>query len=730
MDITMKTNHEKKLEEIDKILDREWLKSTFLISDNDLGNLDNEYKWIRKNRYVSSADYKFTSSRPGMNMGVNPKPQFTRYADIRSKGKLKKERDNVRILYKSASLGPYGLGMGRYYSEAIDDNQQRIFLRFGVPKFSFLSLWVADAFDVKRAIMMNRGTLSKIFLEAVDITSMLFRIAYFPLMSLGAFIAGALVTDSRFYNVKPTMYLYWATVEDLLNSFISRRTMLPHIFESWTHKIDNKVNQEQTISKEFVDNLNKLLPDIIDSKGRISVFALALKAQSVFNRIYFEDYKKNEETSLSTDFSNYPLEKETNVHDTYFSNKNGEPSTFTKYIFAKAANVFIDSYDSVVEKEELPDGKMKMKSTVNVDEFLIDDDTGSPLDVSDAFGPDVENPQELIEQRKIENFEKKRDLWSKYKEYMLAELSEGAAFAVFNVDYSGSISESFSNSFTSNPIATMFNSISAKARNITDLASTVTNIPIIGDVIKTAADAGAIVVNNASFGLANPVLALLYGVNVEMPKVWESSSASLPRANYKIKLISPYGNPYSQLFNIYLPLAMILAGSLPRSTGSASHTSPFVCQLYDRGRVNISLGMIDSVNITRGTSNLAFSRAGYPNAIDVDISIANMDEIISVDLASEGLIMNDIKKISNLMKTTPMTDYINTITAMDVYGQIYMMPKIRLAVSETALRLNKYIEPDPAAFAAFTADKIPGFGILKEIVGNNVQSVNDLTRGF
>jgi hypothetical protein len=215
---------------------------------------------------------------------------------------------------------------------------------------------------------------------------------------------------------------------------------------------------------------------------------------------------------------------------------------------------------------------------------------------------------------------------------MMSELSEGAAFAVFNVEYTGSIGESFSNSFGSNPLESTFNSISSKARNLTDLMSSAANIPVVGDAMKFAADAGAKILSEASFGLANPLLALAYGVNITMPKVWESSSATLPRASYKMKLISPYGNSYSQFFNIYLPMAMILAGSLPRSTGATSYTYPFFCQLFDRGRTNIQLGMIESVSFTRGTSNLGFSRAGHPNAIDVDLSIANLDEMIAVDV--------------------------------------------------------------------------------------------------
>ena len=66
---------------------------------------------------------------------------------------------------------------------------------------------------------------------------------------------------------------------------------------------------------------------------------------------------------------------------------------------------------------------------------------------------------------------------------------------------------------------------------------------------------------------------------------------------------------------------MLLAGILPLSTGKASYTSPFLCQLYDRGRLQIRLGMIESLSITRGTTNLAFDKHGQALGIDVTFSV-------------------------------------------------------------------------------------------------------------
>ena len=715
--ISGKTDHSKNTTVQSQIVDSEWLKSTFIIKDSEIVVGDEYSKYIRKNRYFSTADYKFTSTSPGMNMAVNPKPQFTRYCDIRSKGKL--QRPDITVGTTGHNTG---LGMGRYYSEAIDDNQQRIFLRFGVPKYMPLLLWMSKSFDIDKVILHNRGVITTTLLEAVGLVSKFFAIASAPLLAIGMFAVNVYTQNSRFYSVKDTMYTYWATVENILNQMTARRTMVPYVLQDYSFKLDNTMNREQKVSKSFVETLNSLIPDIIDGEtGRISVFAIALRSQAAFNKMLHEDYKANEQKSLSTDFKGYQ-ETGSTSHDTYFTNSKGEASFFTKYLFEKAYNLLIkDNKDQEVSLLDEGSGATQ-SSLIDYDPAYLDKD-GKPL----SLNVDPNNPQDNPEAKIQKNAKDKKATFDKYKEYMLAELSEGAAFAVFNVDYTGSVGESFSNSSGSNPIESTFNAISSKARNISNILSSATDIPIVQDVMKFAADTGATILSNASFGIANPLLALAYGVNISMPKVWEASSASLPRANYKIKLISPYGNAYSQLFNIYLPLAMILAGSLPRATGSSSYTSPYMCQLFDRGRVNIQMGMISQVGITRGTSNLAFSRNGHPNAIDVDIAIDNLDEIISVDVQSSGVITRLADALSPDFSDNPFTSYLNTITAVDVYTQVYRVPMMRLKLAERMMVLKTVTNPDPAAMAAFTVDKIPFSGAFKGLFGNNQAALQDLT---
>lgn len=717
--LTNKVDRTKKTDSLSATSDSDWLKGSFILNDKDVINAGPYAEFIRKNRYHSTADAKFTSTSPGMNIAVNPKPQFTRYCDPRRQGKLKNRPELISV---ETTGHPNGLGMGPFYSEAFDDNQQRIFMRFGTPAYTPLLLWISKAFDIDKAVLQNRGTITSTMIEAIGLVAKFFAIASAPLLAVGMYALNVIVQSSRFYSVKDNMYLYWATTENILNSLVARRTMLPQIFPDYSYKLDNPMGKQQTISSSYVAGLNALIPDVVDQEtGRISVFALALRSQVAFNRMLKDDYDRSQQVNPSTNFEGYQLTEE-GSHDNYFSNKKGQAGFFTRVFFDKAYNLLCK--DNVDEKVETTPGSQPTQSSLISYNPIYTGEDGKPITLTQ----DPNDPKSTPTGAVTENIQKKKTTFEKYKEYMLAELSEGGAFAVFNVESTGSVGESFSSSMGPNPVEATFNAISSKARNIGNFLGAATDIPIVGDVVKFAADAGAKVLSESSFGLVDPVLALAYGVNVSMPKQWENSSATLPRASYKMKLISPYGNAYSQLFNIYLPLSMILAASLPRSTGNSTYISPFVCQVFDRGRTNIQLGMVDNVNITRGTSNLAFTRAGHPNAIDVDFSIANMDEIISVDVNSNGVISKAMDALNPDFSDNPFTSYMNTIAAVDVYTQVYRVPMIRLKLAERMMTIKSILNPDPAAMAAFTVNKLPFEGALKGVLGNNEKTLQDLFR--
>ena len=708
--IATKTDRTKQTDEMSIVFDREWLKGSFIISDEDALNVGEYGKWIRANRYASSADLKFTSTSPGMSTGVNPKPQFTRYCDIRNPGKIK-TRGEVTLGTRGHSLG---LGMGRYYSEAIDDNQQRIYLRFGTPQYMSMLLWITKSFDIHKAVLQNRGLITSVILNAVNIVGKAFAIFTMPLLFAGKLLFNAVLQPGKFISVRDNMYSYWATVENILNSITVRRTMAPLIIKEFATKVDNTIGQSRTVTSGFVGALNSMIPEVIDGEtGRISIFAVALRAQAAFNKMMQADLDRSRNEDLTKDFTNYPISGEIS-HDTYFLTSKNKGTFFVEYIFSKAYKLF-------ASEESMDDDSPPTQLSMNP---LYTNTVGKVIDL--FSDPNETDPEKATESAIEDNMKVKKEQLNSFGDYLMADMSDGLAFAVFDVDNTGSVGESFSNSAAANPIESVFNSISAKSRNIMSAVNPLTSIPILSDALGIVADAAALTLSNVSFGVVNPLLALAYGATISLPKTWDSSTASMPRASYKMKLISPYGNPYSQLFNIYIPLSMLMAGALPRSTGLDTHTAPFMCQLFDRGRVNTPLGMIDSFSITRGTANLAFTRSGTPNAIDVDFSIVDLNEVISVDVNGSGILSRAAELFEPNLADTAFTNYVNTLTGVDVFTQFYKAPGLRLKLAERVMMYGSM--KDTAGQSALTASLVGSLtlGLPSLINGNNAKALSEL----
>lgn len=717
--------------QIDNILDSNWLKTTFLIGDKDLLSSNKKYQqWVNRVRYRTSADAKITSTAPGMNFAINPKPQFTRYADIRSKGLLGDKRGSVSL---SASRNEFGLGMGHYYSEAFDDTAQRIYLRFGVPNYSPLSSLIFNTIDIPRLVTNNRGAIPSFLINIIDLFSSVFVILRAPLFALGMSAYNILGFDSRVVTLRTSMGLYWNTVENILNMIMTRRTSAPNILGDYLINSDAQIGDADRVNEEFIANLSTLMPDIFMKNGRVSVYALALKAQRAYNISIYNRIKQLDSGNEKAAFIDYPLSaygENTGVYNisTDITNQEGDPYLFIPRLIKKLSSLYIDETKSdgvtsnspTTQASSDPD-KAPSYSVLNKNVFYYKPSGGKmeEIDMTEVKKGTKHHDDvlaEAMEQQKNDNNSYVKRLY----EYMLAEVTEGAAFLCLQVEPTGSVSDSFSNSFKDNKFESIINSIAETVHDtVSGAAYAVSGIPLVGEFLKdagsTVVDAAATAVSNLSFGLANPLIALLYNVKVKMPKSWADSSASIGRSSYKIKLVSPYGNAYSQLINIYLPLSALLAGAMPRAAGSNTYTTPFYCSLFDRGRQTIQFGMFESLNITRGTSNLAFTKEGQANAVEVDFSIANLDEIMTVDVTTGGTFetIRDILHLRPLGNIGTLDDYLNTLAGLSVYDQVYRIPRLRMLIVDKMKQIGKIT--DPAYMAFNTVGRID---VFKSLLGN------------
>lgn len=643
------------------ILDRDWAKVAFMLPD--LNYDSNEFDDV--NRNWSSVDNKFTDTRLGGNLGINARPQFTHYADIVAKGRLA-GRKPVSL---SNTGGNYG--MGRFYGEAIDDNTHRVYMRFGVPQFNSLLRFFSGSFDPNLTSLARTGRGLSAWYTAGNIIGTVVFVKAFPVLGsiilIGRLLKNLFTNQTgKFYTMKPTMHLYWSTVNSLVNNIAINKGLFPRSMQAETP--DQKIGDTYKPDQAFLDAMHRMMPDTFNSSYGYDMFATANRAQRVANQILEDDYRKYDQTTDGNYTGFARRENQTKVSDPAGG---GVVNDLLRFIEGNLEKT-LWSIESMKARAEPAAG--------------INPDTGE-TDLSHI---------------------------NTFSNYLEAEFKAGAQFAIFNVESVSSVQESFSNQSTESDLSQKLNGISSDVRSARfsfadgNLSDDWVTSAITG-AIGSATDFVSGLASGATGGLFDAIKGLMGSGFIDIPKHWQSSSASLPEVSYTMKLIRPYGNVISEMQNIHIPLAMILAGGLPLSTGKASYTSPFLCQLFDRGIMQTRLGMIKNISVSRGTANLPFTNRGSVTSIDVSFTVEDLSSLMHMPISNGSLFQSDMSSDDDNL----LQDYLAVLAGMDVYSQVFMLPKAKIRIAKTLRSLDKITSP--AYWASFVHDETTS-GLLSYIM--------------
>jgi len=662
-----------------------WLKRSFMMATEGV----DDKRLVEEALFTEVIARPFDTS-PGGAEVLNPLPQFTRHCDI-------KRQPNF---FNNTTLG-----VGRYHDETFGLTQQKIYLSFGIPKFNNMNQFFTGFYNAQAGILANTGRtnpgMAYWFGRAAGSLIVLNIVLYNPIM-LAAAIGIPLVrfltghTGSKYYYFDQAMRLYWNTVTTMVNHYAVERGIIPRV---WTSDVNQKANQFNNYTQEELKKMSEVL-EIIDETGHIDIYRYATLSHRR-KRLYMkrlESLLSGKDKKITFDAVSSKFRQMVRSGDIGAVGPYGDlglDGTWKKYqdtFLSKEDKYAPSSTDNTATTPPETQGVQK----ANVDSTLINMAPELPLaddyTVDDDYTIKYSNAATGDVQKQISEEQGFAKLTS-------AELDDGALFICLRVNSTGEVSESFSNSTTQSDIAGTINSTSSSARSAMFNISGGNITGAIGTVVETAKNFAAGVTD--SFGISG--LAVLGGAAfVDIPDRWESSSASLPSQSYTMSLVSPYGNPLSQLFNMYIPLFCILAGALPRSTGKQSYTSPFLCQLFDKGKQQTRLGIIDSISVRRGTTNLPFNKHMQAMGIEVTFTVKDLSSIMHIPIA-ENFSLNPFR--GTFDEHTVFTDYMNILAGVDLDDNIYMTKLLRGNITRKIANFKSWISP--SHMASFVANGTP-----------------------
>lgn len=694
-----------------RLSDTDWIKQSFIVDEK---NIDAS---AMRRRIFTMAAYKFADTTIGGNQTINPPPQFTRWADIKrggmTRGSYGTATGQVGVGFANRSLpddrpSP-SYGMGRYYSEAIDDNGQSIMMSFGVPEYNSLISFFSNFYDPKASALARTGRADGMITYLAEVTT---QIVTLPLqlvvtpISFFKWLAG--VKPSKFYYLKPTMPLYWDAVGQVANAIAANMGLIPsmarpdqeQIMEVAKGSLTNKESYEHRLT-EGDESYHAFLKDVYKPSGGIDIFGVAGRYQRLANNYMLRDVAGLDNLNSMEEMREY--------YQKFLTKPVGENGTPMPIKPAgRAAHLL--AYLNLNKPKSTSDGE---------DTEMIGDRSqyvGSSQDsgnwIKNAAAGAVSYARNLFD-------------------YGEGVRHDGLEYVSFRVDHQGTVQESFSSQTSESNIAQQINSTSSQARSSRfDFAEGNLGDGVISGAIEGVVNTAKSVVSGVASGLQISGIAALAGsAFVDIPKRWDSSSAQMPQASYNIELRSPYGNKLSRFQNLIIPLAMLLAGALPLAAGRRAYTSPFLCQVFSRGRCAIRLGIIDSLSITRGTGNIGWTPNGEPLGIDVSFSISDLSTIMAMPLShgfslwdkmvgasSEVLAAAGATNAAEQVQTgskqvfeddSLFDDYLAVLGSMSTMDQVY--PTRKWKYRRIRQRLNWEQTRSPSRVAAFAyGSTVPG----------------------
>jgi len=710
------------------LVDSDWLEgSLFSIMTEENYGVD-ELKAL----YRAKVEFQDMSTVPGAHIAINPPWGWNPNADPHYPGKSLFNSDSV-----IENVSPY-IGLGRYYSDAIQSHlaPRMLTISAGVPDFKNIFAFYMGAVDSMKAMISASGRSSALYSAARTATSaygLWALIRVFPMITM----AYVLVTTTlnviygmgspNYYSLKPTMDLYLNSAGQILNTLAVNRGILELIdVDKGAVKgsDDTRLMSPVKVHRADIEELNRLMPGIVDDNGFINIYAIVGGYQrrrlreiatlsKYINRAiqgssanYHEDYTSlihnlNEDIAPE-DYAQSGI----GTRDKAISDLAEISNTITEYYngmeLDKAADKVESEYDFKIpdavkeflayqikpvyhdpttHKGDFLELKRKVRELKSRKyEYNVGKTDKDPTDPNLVDATETEKINRSIE-------DGLKDIYAQFK----AGINDGVEAVNFIVDYEGSTTDSFSNSVKDIPISAMVNGMSSTIRDARFSAS---GGNMLGDGINTVIHAAADVVSGAidglTIGLSGLMRALTGSAYINFDKMIGDSTADVGTHQFKIRLGSPVSNPLALMTEVDVVLSLIMAAMLPHRVGRASSSTPYLISAFLPGQVNITKGVMTSLSINRGVGATQYTNEGQPTDLEIRFSIVDLEPGPSVAIPSGSI--TDAFELA-LDDHAPINKYLQTIAGMGYTDTRHVKNKAILRANKLYGTFANYTNP-------------------------------------
>ena len=619
-------------------------------------------------------------TRVGANDAINCLWQFNRDDDI--------------VHPVLVTEGPIGskqqIGMGRVYASTTQYNQQICWFTFGIPYFTNLGRFYQTAFDQdliglnNNAMVSTAEKIGRIFGGAISLVVTL------PcLLFKGPYLMGKFTKKypvNRFYELRTTMHMYYGYVDSILARWLVDTGLwfngdfqdgtdgtgyVPAALRCTGASIWDILRRRARVASTSVSRTNSgVRPDMMNV-GLDAFYEERDKDLTTIPGMY-QHGAGGASGTLTEEKMNKLFEVNDPTNNDNDPNKVQEKSKSSPQQSAngKAAGAYVANENA---KTSSSSGGV-LAGVGSASDNLGYDDYVNKSTEKTLFSPEPKN-------------------WASEFWHSMLGASEFLGFRITN---STDASESFSNSTQESAFARAYNEKVSSAMHVQNDIAGGAQGAVSAD--QNFLQKGVGMVKNLiggvlgalkSFdclGITDLGQALMQGSWIDIPEQYSGSDFNKSHS-LSIQLRSPYGDMVSIYQSIIVPLACLLAGTLPRGSGENSYTQPFLCRVYCKGMFAIPMGIIDSLSIKRGDSEFGWNYNQIPLCIDVSLSIKDMSPIMY-------LALNDSVYGGIFATDSTFNQYLNTLSGMGLFDQISAFSRIKRNLAYTSHRLrNKIFNP-------------------------------------